>query len=105
MRRLPFLLVLVVLAACGAPAPSADGPERGDAGVTEAVTRNGLTLTATAERATVGPGEPIEVTASLSNDGESDVEVVGSGSGIVFFSVTRLEDGLGSGALECTWTA
>jgi hypothetical protein len=39
----------------------------------------------------------LDVTATLSHDGLEDVALSGSGSGIVFFSVTRLEDGLTSG--------
>jgi hypothetical protein len=64
---------------------------------TGTLTQEGITLTAMAQPATVSTGEVIDVTATLSHDGPEDVALSGSGSGIVFFSVTRLEDGLTTG--------
>jgi hypothetical protein len=57
----------------------------------------GITLSATAERAVVPAGQPIEVEALLTHDRPEPLIVSGSGSGVVFFSVTRIEDGLTSG--------
>lgn len=89
---------LALIAACGpAPEPRSVEPMPSTAQTVEEVTRQGLTLTAAAEPATVAAGEVIDVTATLAVDGPADLELSGSGSGIVFFSVTRLEDGLGSG--------
>jgi hypothetical protein len=51
----------------------------------------------TAEPAVVTVGDPIEVEAVLTHDRPGQLVLLGSGSGIVFFSVTRLEDGLTSG--------
>lgn len=56
-----------------------------------------MTLSATVEPAVVAAGQPIEVETAFSNDGTEPIELSGSGSGFVFFSVTRLEDGLTSG--------
>ena len=60
-------------------------------------TRNGIGLSAMAESVTVASGEVIEVTATLERFGPDPQELTGSGSGLVGFSVTRLEDGLTSG--------
>ena len=56
-----------------------------------------MTLAAVARPPVVAPGEVIEVVAELTNDGDEPIVLSGSGSGLVFFSVTRLEDGLTSG--------
>jgi hypothetical protein len=61
------------------------------------VSQDGITLEARAEPATAPTGDVINVTATLSHDRQDDVALSGSGSGIVFFSVTRLEDGMTSG--------
>ena len=86
-----------MLAACtAAPSPSAvlpSTPELAAGQVTEA----GITLAATADPAVVAAGEEINVVAELSHDLAEPLVVSGSGGGIVFFSVTRVEDGLSSG--------
>jgi hypothetical protein len=66
------------------------------------VTEGGVTLAATAEPGTAVAGAPIDVNAVLTHDRADPLVVSGSGSGIVFFSVTREEDGLGSGPPEMT---
>jgi len=66
------------------------------------VSGQGLTLSATAEPAVVAAGQRIDVEAVVTNDGPEPIVMSGSGSGFVFFSVTRLEDGLTSG--EPAWT-
>lgn len=63
----------------------------------EAVTEGGITLAATAEPATAVAGMPIDVNAVLTHDRAGRLIVSGSGSGVVFFSVIREEDGLSSG--------
>ena len=93
MRIALAAVLLTQVAACSAVEPSPSTPQLASG----TVTRHGLTLTAIAEPATVAAGEVIDVTATLTNDGPADLELSGSGSGIVFFSVMRLEDGLGSG--------
>lgn len=93
VRLTLILALLAFLAGCGSPEQSPTTPLTS----TGTVTANGVTLAAVAEPATVRPGEVIEVTATLSHEAPGDLELSGSGSGIVFFSVTRLEDGLTSG--------
>jgi hypothetical protein len=61
------------------------------------VSEGGITLSATAQPAVVPAGQPIKVEAVLTHDRPEPLIVSGSGSGIVFFSVTRIEDGLTSG--------
>ena len=61
------------------------------------VTEGGITLAASVDPAIAAAGEEINVLAELSHDQPGPLVVSGSGSGIVFFSVTRLEDGLSSG--------
>ncbi len=56
-----------------------------------------MTLSVTAEPAVVAAGETIDVEAMVTNDRAEPITVEGPGSGIVFFSVTRLEDGVSSG--------
>ncbi len=56
-----------------------------------------MTLTLEAESGRVTAGEEIRIVATLEHDELGDVTVFGSGSGPVFFSVTRHEDGLTSG--------
>ena len=93
MRIAVAAVLLIQVAGCSAAEPSPSTPPLGSG----TVTRHGLTLTATAELATVAAVDVIDVTATLTHDGPGDLQLSGSGSGIVFFSVTRLEDGLGSG--------
>jgi hypothetical protein len=57
----------------------------------------GFTLTITAGEARVAAGQEIHVGATLAHGEPGDVTLTGSGSGVVFFSVTRVEDGLTSG--------
>lgn len=86
-----LLAPVVLVAACASASPASEIPPR-------AVERgSGLTLVVTAERPVVAAGEEIVVEASLSHDQPEPVTVSGSGTGLVFFSVTRLEDGLSSG--------
>jgi hypothetical protein len=66
------------------------------------VAEAGITLAAVAEPAVVRAGEVINVTAELSHDRPEPLVVSGSGMGIVFFSVTRVEDGLTSGPAVST---
>lgn len=85
---------MLALSACAAPTV----PTPVVAPVSMAtVTRNDIRLSAVAESATVAAGEAIEITATLELRGRDPLELTGSGSGLVFFSVTRLEDGLTSG--------
>ena len=85
------LLTLAAVVGCSSAPPPSETPlrvvERG----------SGLTLVVTAERSVVAAGEEIVVGASLSHDQPGPVTIRGSGAGLGFFSVTRLEDGLGSG--------
>ena len=93
MRIAVTAVLLIQLAGCSAVEPSPSTPQLASG----TVSHHGLTLTATAQPATVAADGVIDVTATLTNDGPADLQLSGSGSGIVFFSVTRLEDGLGSG--------
>lgn len=102
-------LAAMLLAACSTtPTPTLIGPpaEPGPS-VPElasgTVNVDGITLTVTAEPAVVAAGDTIDVEAVLSHDRPDALIVSGSGSGPVAFSVTRLEDGLTSGAPA--WTS
>lgn len=87
------LVALVLLAGCGTDRmPEPD--ELVDSG---SDTDGMFTLEVRVADVTVFEGEEILVDASLSHDGAADVILAGSGSGVVFFSVTRQEDGLSSG--------
>ncbi len=104
MHQIPFAVLLALaVAACGAlPAPTEIGPPEVPgpsvpAVATGAVRNGDLTLSAVAEPVEVAAGRVIHVTATLANEGVEDVEISGSGTGIVYFTVTRLEDGLTSG--------
>ena len=95
--------VALLLAACVVtPTPTPIGPSA-VAGPTARelasgiVSADGLTLSVTAEPATVPAGQPIQVEAIVTNDGAEPLVLSGSGAGFVFFSVTRMEDGLTSG--------
>ena len=93
LRPIPILLVGLLVTACSAAAPTPSLPEL----ATGTVSRHGMTLTVAAEPAVAAAGQPIEVEAVITNDGREPIVLSGSGSGFVFFSVTRLEDGLTSG--------
>ncbi len=102
-RPVAVLRILLVagtalaLAACAAtPSPSAVPPSTPELAAGQ-VTEGGITLAATVDPAIVAAGEEINVVAELSHDRPEPLVVSGSGSGIVFFSVTRVEDGLSSG--------
>lgn len=97
-------LVAVLLVACSAapptPTPLGSGSHPGPTApelASGTVSGQGMTLSVSAEPAVVAAGQAIEVGAVLTNDGAERMIVGGPGSGIVFFSVTRLEDGLSSG--------
>ena len=93
MRIAVAAILLTQLAGCSAVEPSRSRPEIASG----SVTRDGITLSATAQPARAASGEEIEVVATIEHDAQADLELSGSGSGFVFFSVTRLEDGLTSG--------
>jgi hypothetical protein len=102
MTSLVALLGIALLAACSlAPSPTRVAPREPGPTMPEqaagTVSEGGITLSATAEPAVVPAGQPIEVEAVLTHDRPEPLIVSGSGSGIVFFSVTRIEDGLTSG--------
>ena len=88
------LLICVLLAACSpAPDPSPSAPDAA-AGTTSG---HGVTLAVTADPPVVAPGQRIDVEAVITNDADEPLVLSGSGGGFVFFSVTRLEDGLTPG--------
>lgn len=96
-RLLRVAAVTLVLAACAQPpTPSAVSPSTPELAAGQ-VTKAGITLAATASPAHAAVGEHITVVAELSHDEPTPLVVWGSGTGIVFFSVTRQEDGLSSG--------
>lgn len=102
MQPVLSVAVAVALVACAAsPSPSAPGPSTPELAA-GTVTEDGITLSAVAEPAVVRAGEVIQVTAELSHDRPEPLVVSGSGMGIVFFSVTRVEDGLTSGPAVST---
>ncbi|MGZ8563458.1 MAG: hypothetical protein ACXWWU_07545 [Candidatus Limnocylindria bacterium] len=102
-RLVPSVLLTLVMAACSltpTPTPLGSGTQPGPTAPELAagtVSGHGMTLSATAEPAVVAAGEPISVEAVVTNDGAEPIVLSGSGSGFVFFSVTRVEDGLTSG--------
>jgi hypothetical protein len=95
MRRLVSLLCTALpLVACSpAPSPTPSVPELASG----TVSGHGLTLSVTAQPVVVAADQPISVEAVVTNDGAEPIVLSGSGSGFVFFSVTRVEDGLTSG--------
>lgn len=102
MQRLLLVAFAMALVACAAsPTPSAPGPSTPELAAGQ-VTEAGITLAAVAEPAVARAGEVIRVTAELSHDRPEPLVVSGSGSGVVFFSVTRLDDGLSSGPAVST---
>lgn len=104
MQRLVFpALVAVLVTACAAdPSPTPIGSDAmpGPTGLELAsgvATQGNLTLSVMAVPAVAATNEVIEVTGSITNGGPGPLTVGGPGSGVVFFSVTRLEDGVSSG--------
>ncbi len=102
-RVVLFALLMAFAAACSqSPTPTPlgsltqPGPTAPELAAGTA-TGHGMTLSAAAEPAVVAAGERIEVEATVTNDGAGPIVLSGSGSGLVFFSVTRVEDGLTSG--------
>ena len=93
MRIALAALLLIHVAGCSTAEPSPSTPENASG----SVTRTGITLSATAEPARAASGEVIEVVATLEHDAPADLELSGSSTGFVFFSVTRFEDGVTSG--------
>lgn len=97
MRHIHLALgVAAVLAACTSTPPPSASPSTAETVSAEA-RAHGLVLTATADPATATSGEVIDVVAELANDGPDPIILSGSGDGLVYFSVTRIEDGLSSG--------
>lgn len=101
-RVRPVAATLLLLAACGGQTDAT--PLVAPVARAEA-TRNDITLRAVADSTSVAGDEVIGVTATLERIGPGPQQLSGSGSGLVFFSVTRLEDGLTSGppgsTLDC----
>jgi hypothetical protein len=91
--QLRALAVVLVLGAC-ATTPGADDVDRDRAfGLDEG---KGFVLTLRADDPVVREGDEITVIATIASPG-GDALIMGSPSGIVGFSVTRIEDGLTSG--------
>lgn len=93
LRLLVAGLAIVLTACSSSPGPTPSVRELSSGEVSD----SGVTMRVTVEPAVVGTGEPIEVETLLEVDGRDALLVTGSGSGIVGFSVTRIEDGLTSG--------
>ena len=102
-RPLLLTAAALVLAACSViPTPTPLGSHAQPGPTTPelaagTVSGQGMTLSVTAEPAVVAAGEPIDVQAVVTNNGADPIVLSGSGAGFVFFSVTRVEDGLTSG--------
>jgi hypothetical protein len=95
MRPLVVLFwAVVALGGCAGPSDPSEVVD-GEPAVAEAEGQ-GFVLTLRAEDPTVRQGQEIHVAATIASQ-DGDAVLTGSGSGIVFFSVTRLEDGLTSG--------
>jgi hypothetical protein len=99
---LSSLVALLVTACSQSPTPtplgslSEPGPTAPELAA-GTVSGHGMTLSTAAEPAVVAAGERIDVEATVTNDLADPILLSGSGSGFVFFSVTRVEDGLTSG--------
>ena len=98
LRNLLVAGTALVLSACAAGSSPSELPSSAPELVAGQVTEGGITLAATVVPAIVAAGEEINVLAELSHDKPGPLVVSGPGTGIVFFSVTRVEDGLSSGA-------
>jgi hypothetical protein len=96
MHRMLVIAILIVASGCGAPLETSETPP--SLGPLEGEAREaGFRLSVRAEEGRVRTGDEIHVTATFGHDRDRDVTLSGSGSGVVFFSVTRVEDGLTSG--------
>jgi len=93
MRAILAIALLAALSSCGVSGISPSTPQLASG----ADTQDGITLSAMADPATLSTGDVIDVSATLSHDAGDDLALSGSGSGVVFFTVTRIEDGLTSG--------
>lgn len=102
-RSVSLALVALAVSACAAsPTPTPVGSDGGPGPTAPelasgTVSGHGMTISVTAAPAVVAAGQRIEVEAVVTNDGDQPLVLSGSGSGFVFFSVTRVEDGLTSG--------
>lgn len=88
-----FVSVVLVAAQAGCWA----APEQSQTDGRGVDTESGFRLTIAVERPELTVTDEILVEATFGHDQPNAVEIHGSGSGIVGFSVTRLEDGLGTG--------
>ena len=91
------LVVAAVLTGCANPARSSPRASVDGGPGLASTSGDGFTLTLRVERGVARVDEPIEAVATLVNETGAVATLSGPGSGLVFFSVTRLEDGLGSG--------
>lgn len=102
-RLLSLASVAVVVAACSvipSPTPLGSGLEPGPTApelASGVATQGDFTLSVVVMPAVAATNQVIEVTGSITNGGPEPLTVSGPGSGVVFFSVTRLEDGVSSG--------
>ena len=87
----------LALSACTAAPPRSEVPPSTPELASGEVTESGITLAANVAPSTVAAGDEINVVAEVSHDRPVPLVVSGSGTGIVFFTVTRVEDGLSSG--------
>lgn len=98
LRILLVAATALALSACTArPLPSEVPPSTPELAAGQ-VTEGGVTLAANVAPTRVAAGDEINVVAEVSHDRPVPLVVSGSGTGIVFFSVTRLGDGLSSGS-------
>jgi len=96
MKRVALAAILIAVTGCS-PAPTPSEATRSFDDPVAETSADGFTLTLAVEDAQVAAGEEIHPSAALGHDRADDVALTGSSSGIVFFSVTRIEDGLTSG--------
>ena len=91
------IVVAAVLTACASSAPASPPPSASvDGGPIRASSSGaGFTLTLRVERGSVGENEAIEAVATLANETGAVATLSGSGSGVVFLSVTRARTGSG----------